>query len=54
VLDGTRWAPTGGNRQGVRFIAVRDPALRRRLADLYLPPWEQYVARATYCSHSGR
>ena len=47
VLDGTRWAPTGGNRQGVRFIAVRDPALRRRLADLYLPPWEQYVARAT-------
>ena len=24
VLDGTRWAPTGGNRQGVRFVAVRD------------------------------
>ena len=47
VFDGTRWAPTGGNRQGVRFIAVREPALRRRLADLYLPPWEQYVARAT-------
>jgi nitroreductase len=47
VLDGTRYAPTGGNRQGVRFIAVRDPATRRQLKALYLPLWEQYVARAT-------
>jgi nitroreductase len=47
VFDGTRWAPTGGNRQGVRFIAVRDPARRRQLAGLYLPLWEQYVSRAT-------
>ncbi len=47
VLDATRWAPTGGNRQGVRVVAVRDPALRRRLAGLYLPLWEQYVSRAT-------
>lgn len=47
VLDGTRYAPTGGNRQGVRFIAVRDPAKRRQLKDLYLPLWEQYAARAT-------
>ena len=47
VLDGTRWAPTGGNRQGVRFIAVRDAAKRRQLQDWYLPLWEQYVGRAT-------
>jgi nitroreductase len=47
VLDATRWAPTGGNRQGVRFVAVRDAARRRQLADLYLPLWNQYVARAT-------
>ena len=47
VLDATRWAPTGGNRQGVRFIVVTDPAKRRALRDLYLPLWEQYVARAT-------
>ena len=47
VLDGTRWAPTGGNRQGVRFVAVRDVAKRRRLQELYLPLWEQYVSRAT-------
>ena len=47
VLDGTRWAPTGGNRQGVRFIVVRDAAKRRALKDLYLPLWEQYTSRAT-------
>ncbi|HZR82814.1 MAG TPA: nitroreductase family protein [Candidatus Binatia bacterium] len=51
VFDGARWAPTGGNRQGVRFIAVRDAGKRRRLRDLYLPLWEQYVGRAT--SHAG-
>jgi nitroreductase len=47
VLDATRWAPTGGNRQGVRFIAVRDASKRRALRDLYVPLWEQYVGRAT-------
>ena len=46
VFDGTRWAPTGGNRQGVRFVLVRDAAKKRRLQELYLPPWEQYVGRA--------
>ena len=47
VLDATRWAPTGGNRQGVRFVVVRDAAVRRRLRDLYVPLWEAYVAHAT-------
>ncbi len=46
VLDGARFAPTGGNRQGVRFVVVRDPTRRRQLRDWYLPPWEQYVGRA--------
>jgi len=46
VLDGARWAPTGGNRQGVRILAVRDADKRRALRDLYVPLWEQYVARA--------
>jgi nitroreductase len=45
VLDGSRYAPTGGNRQGVRFVVVRDPAKRRQLKEWYLPMWEQYVAR---------
>src|SRR5512143_821621 len=47
VLDATRWAPTGGNRQGVRFVVVRDAAVRRELRDLYVPLWETYVAHAT-------
>ncbi len=47
VLDAARWAPTGGNRQGVRFIVVRDPGRRRQLKAWYLPLWEQYVSRAT-------
>lgn len=47
VFDGARYAPTGGNRQGVRFVLVRDAEKRRRLQALYLPLWEQYVSRAT-------
>lgn len=47
VLDGARFAPTGGNRQGVRFIVVRDAAKRTQLKEWYLPLWEQYSARAT-------
>src|SRR6188768_935385 len=46
VIDGARFAPTGGNRQGVRFVVVRDAAKRRALADLYLPLWQQYASRA--------
>jgi nitroreductase len=54
VLDGARYAPTGGNRQGVRFVVVRDPAKRQQLRDWYLPLWEQYVARATGRSDAPR
>jgi len=46
VLDATRWAPTGGNRQGVRFIAVRDAVKRRALCYIYRPLWELYAGRA--------
>jgi len=44
VLDAARYAPSGGNRQPVRFVAVRDAAKRKRLSELYLPIWEGYVA----------
>jgi nitroreductase len=43
VLDHARFAPSGGNRQGWRVIAVRDPGRRRRLRDLYLPHWRAYL-----------
>lgn len=44
VLDAARFAPQGGNRQPVRFVAVRDPEKKRRLAEWYRVPWKAYVA----------
>lgn len=44
ALEAARFAPQGGNLQPVRWILVRDPALRRALRDLYVPLWEAYVA----------
>ena len=44
LLDTARFAPNGGNRQAWRVVLVRDPAIRRRLRDLYLPPWYEYLA----------
>ena len=43
AIEAARFAPSGGNRQGVRFIIVRDPEKKRRLREWYLVPW-----RATY------
>lgn len=45
VLEAATWAPSGGNRQAWRIIAVRDPATKRALGDLYAGPWTAYAAR---------
>ena len=34
LIDAANQAPTGSNRQGARWIIVRDPEQRRKLADL--------------------
>lgn len=44
VLDAARWAPSGGNRQPVSLIVVRERATKEALQALYLPFWESYVA----------
>ena len=44
VLDDARFAPSGGNQQGWHVTLVRDPALRRRLADMSARTWERYLA----------
>jgi len=44
-LDTARFAPSGGNRQGWRVIVVKDPDTRRRLRDIYLDNWYQYLAQ---------
>jgi nitroreductase len=43
VLENARFAPSGGNRQGWRVVAVRDADSRRALRDLYLPHWRAYM-----------
>lgn len=45
VLTAATWAPSGGNRQPWRVIAVRDPATKRALAELHAGPWRAYAAR---------
>jgi nitroreductase len=42
VLEAATWAPSGGNRQPWRVIAVRDPEKKRVLRDLYAEPWRTY------------
>jgi nitroreductase len=44
VLDDARFAPSGGNQQGWHVTIVRDPAVRRRLADLSAATWQRYLA----------
>lgn len=46
ILDAARFAPSGGNRQPWRVAVVAEPSLRRRLADLMQPVWDEYVAAA--------
>jgi nitroreductase len=45
LLDVARFAPSGGNRQPWRVAVIKDPAQRRRLADLCGPVWSEYVAQ---------
>jgi nitroreductase len=44
ILDVARFAPSGGNRQAWRVLLVQDPSLRRRLRELYVQGWYQYLA----------
>jgi nitroreductase len=44
VLDDARFAPSGGNRQPWRVAVVKDLELRRRLAALMQPVWDEYVS----------
>jgi nitroreductase len=45
VFDNARYAPSGGNRQGWRVIVITDSGTRRRLRELYEPPWAAYTER---------
>jgi nitroreductase len=44
MLDHARFAPSGGNRQGWRVLVLKDPAVRRRIRELYQLGWREYIA----------
>ena len=44
VLDNARFAPSGANAQAWHVVVVKDMAIRRKLRDLYLPGWHDYLA----------
>jgi nitroreductase len=37
ILDTARFAPSGGNAQAWHVVVIKDPGLRVRLRDLYVP-----------------
>lgn len=43
ILQAAIWAPSGGNRQPWRIIAVRDRALKEQLGAIYAAEWSAYV-----------
>jgi nitroreductase len=45
ILDNARFAPSGGNRQGNRVIAVRDPQTREALIECTIPGVQRYIAQ---------
>lgn len=45
ILDHARFAPSGGNRQGVRLVLVTERATRERLAELNGPAARRYAAQ---------
>ncbi|MGA7052121.1 MAG: nitroreductase family protein [Mycobacterium sp.] len=45
ILDNARFAPSGGNRQGVRVIVVRAEEARSALAELAVPAARRYTAQ---------
>lgn len=45
ILDNARFAPSGGNRQGVRVIALRDLATREALGKLCTTGARRYIAQ---------
>ncbi len=47
VLDDARFAPSGGNRQPWRVAVVKQPALRRHLADLMTAVWQEYLGESS-------
>ena len=44
ILEVARFAGSGGNRQGWHVVVLKDPAVRRRVRELYVLGWREYTA----------
>lgn len=44
LFDAARHGPQGGNRQPLRYIVVRDPAVKTQLREWYLRCWKAHLA----------
>ncbi len=47
AFDAARFGPQGGNRQPVRYIVVRDPEVKKTLAEWYLQLWNRVLEMAS-------
>ena len=45
ILEAASKAPSGGNRQPVRWVVARDAEVRRRLGEIYRACWAEVGAR---------
>jgi nitroreductase len=52
ILDDARFSPSGGNRQPWRVVVVKDPAVRRTLADLMTTVWHEYLGESQHDSRT--
>ena len=43
VFQAATWAPSGGNKQPWRMVAVKDAGKKQALADLYAPLWAGFA-----------
>lgn len=43
ICQAAIWAPSGGNRQPWRMIAVTDTAIKQELSRIYVSEWKKYV-----------
>ena len=45
MLEAAIWAPTGGNRQPWRVIAIKESRLKEELGRLYSEAWTPFAKR---------
>jgi nitroreductase len=45
IVEAATKAPSGGNRQAVRWLVVRDAEKRRRLGEIYAACWDIYSSQ---------